>query len=244
MKPLQSTTLSPEALASIIDHTALKPDTRSEQIRQLCEEARRYGFASVCVNPTWVPLAADLLAGSSVKVCTVIGFPLGATLPEVKAFETSAAIAAGADEVDMVLNIGRLKDGEDQAVEEDIRAVVQAARSARPDDPVIVKVILETALLTDDEKRRACRLAQAAGADFVKTSTGFSGGGATAEDVALMRAEVGENMGVKAAGGVRTAADALAMVAAGANRIGASAGVTIVEDARRMWLAANAGGRP
>lgn len=243
MKPLQSTTLSPEALASIIDHTALKPDTRSEQIRQLCEEARRYGFASVCVNPTWVPLAADLLAGSAVKVCTVIGFPLGATLPEVKAFETRAAIAAGADEVDMVLNIGRLKDGEDQAVEEDIRAVVQAARSARSDDPVIVKVILETALLTDEEKRRACRLAQAAGADFVKTSTGFSGGGATAEDVALMRAEVGENMGVKAAGGVRTAADALAMVAAGANRIGASAGVTIVEDARRMWSAANSGSR-
>ncbi|RME51766.1 MAG: deoxyribose-phosphate aldolase [Caldilineae bacterium] len=232
--------MTPELLAGMIDHTILKPDARAEQIRQLCAEARQYGFASVCINPTWVSLAAELLAGTGVKVCTVVGFPLGATLTEVKAHETQAVIAAGADEVDMVLNIGRLKDGEDQAVEEDIRGVVQAARQARPDDPVIVKVILETALLTDAEKRRACRLAQAAGADFVKTSTGFSGGGATPEDVALMRQVVGDSMGVKAAGGVRTAEDALAMIAAGANRIGASAGVAIVEDARRA-LAASAG---
>lgn len=233
-------TMTPELLASMIDHTLLKPDARAEQIRHLCAEARQYGFASVCLNPTWVSLAAALLAGTEVKVCTVVGFPLGATLPEVKAYETQAAIAAGADEVDMVLNIGRLKDGEDQAVEEDIRAVVQAARQARPDDPVIVKVILETVLLTDEEKQRACRLAQAAGADFVKTSTGFSGGGATPEDVALMRQVVGDRMGVKAAGGVRTAEDALAMIAAGANRIGASAGVAIVEGARRA-LAASTG---
>ncbi len=220
----------PQALASTIDHTALKPETNQSAIRKLCAEAQEYGFASVCVNPTWVPLCASLLNGSAVKVCTVIGFPLGATLTGVKAFETSEAIAAGADEVDMVINVGWLKDGRDADVQQDIVAVVNAARTAS--SSVLVKVIIETALLNDDEKRRACTLAQAAGADFVKTSTGFSSGGATTADVALMRRVVGESMGIKAAGGIRTQADAQSMIAAGATRLGASAGVQIMREAQ------------
>lgn len=222
-------------MASIIDHTALKPDTTEAAIRKLCAEAKEYGFASVCINPTWIPLAAELLAGSPVKVCTVIGFPLGATLTSVKAYETAEAVMAGANEVDMVINVGWLKDGRDVDVEQDITAVVAAARrtqqaSGRDGSPVVVKVIIETALLTTAEKRKACELARAAGADFVKTSTGFSSSGATVKDVALMRAVVGDALGIKAAGGIRTAADAQAMIAAGATRLGASAGVQIIQE--------------
>jgi deoxyribose-phosphate aldolase len=224
-----------EVLARAIDHTALKPETNEATIRKLCAEAREHGFASVCVNPTWVPLAAELLAGSPVKVCTVIGFPLGATLTSVKVFETAETIAAGAEEVDMVINIGWLKDGRSDEVQQEISAIVEAAHSVSValgrEKPALVKVIVETALLTPEEKRLACTLVKAAGADFVKTSTGFSSGGATVEDVRLMRSVVGKNMGVKAAGGIRTAADAQAMIAAGATRLGASAGVQILQDA-------------
>lgn len=211
-------------LAARIDHTLLKPDATESQIRQLCAEAQQYGFAAVCVNPTWVALCAELLSGGPVKVCTVIGFPLGATLTEVKAFEAAQAARLGAHEVDMVLNIGRLKAGQWADVHADIAAVAEAAHAGA----ALLKVIIETALLTDDEKVAACVLAQYAHADFVKTSTGFGGGGATVGDVRLMRTVVGEEMGVKASGGIRTAADALALVAAGATRIGASAGVSIV----------------
>lgn len=209
-------------LAKLIDHTALKPETTKAQITQLCKEAKEYGFASVCVNPTWVKLAAELLAGSDVKVCTVIGFPLGANTSAVKAFEAKDAIANGAGEVDMVINIAALKDKEDALVESDIRAVVEAANGT------LIKVIIETSLLSDEEKVRACKIAVKAGTDFVKTSTGFSTGGATKEDVALMRKTVGPTIGVKASGGVRTKQDVEDMVAAGATRIGASAGVAIV----------------
>lgn len=209
-------------LAKLIDHTALKPETTKAQITQLCKEAKEYGFASVCVNPTWVKLAAELLAGSDVKVCTVIGFPLGANTSVVKAFEAKDAIANGAGEVDMVINIAALKDKDDTLVESDIRAVVEAANGT------LVKVIIETSLLSDEEKVRACEIAVKAGTDFVKTSTGFSTGGATKEDVALMRKTVGPTIGVKASGGVRTKQDVEDMVAAGATRIGASAGVAIV----------------
>lgn len=209
-------------LAKKIDHTALKPETTKAQITQLCKEAKEYGFASVCVNPTWVKLAAELLAGSDVKVCTVIGFPLGANTSAVKAFEAKDAIANGAGEVDMVINIAALKDKDDALVESDIRAVVEAANGT------LVKVIIETSLLSDEEKVRACEIAVKAGTDFVKTSTGFSTGGATKEDVALMRKTVGPTIGVKASGGVRTKQDVEDMVAAGATRIGASAGVAIV----------------
>jgi deoxyribose-phosphate aldolase len=229
-------------VASTIDHTALKPETGEAAIRKLCAEAKAYGFASVCINPTWVPLAAEILAGSGVKVCTVIGFPLGATLTAVKAFETAESIRAGAQEVDMVINIGWLKDGRHADVQADIAAVVEAAQRTAQEhglSPVVVKVILETALLTDEEKRKACALVAAADADFVKTSTGFSSGGATVEDVALMREVVGADMGVKAAGGIRTAADALAMLTAGATRLGASAGVQIMQN-----LAGSAGAIP
>lgn len=218
--------LSVAEAAALIDHTLLKPDATAEQIRQVCEEAKRYRFASVCVNPTWVGLCRDLLVDSPVKVCSVAGFALGATLPEVKAFEAERAIQAGAHEVDMVLNVGRLKSGDNQTVFQDIAAVVSVGHRLG----ALVKVILETALLSEEEKVAACALAQAAGADFVKTSTGFNGGGATVADVALMRRVVGPAMGVKAAGGIRTAADLRAMVAAGANRIGASAGVQIVQE--------------
>jgi len=231
------TSFSPEEVAARIDHTALKPATTEAEIRQLCSEALTYHFASVCVNPTWVPLAAELLRSSVVKVCdrpvvcAVIGFPLGATLPAVKAFETAASIAAGAQEVDMVINIGLLKDARYDAVSEDIRGVVHAARAASGRTrPVVVKVIIETALLTEQEKRTACTLAAEAGADFVKTSTGFSGGGATVEDIRLMRQVVGPQMGVKASGGIRNAQSALALLEAGATRLGVSAGVTIMRE--------------
>ncbi len=221
-QPLQVPTAA--ALARIIDHTLLKPEAGEEQVRQLCAEALEYNFASVCVNGTWVPLVAELLASSTVKVCAVIGFPLGATLPAVKAYETEQVAELGAQEVDMVLAVGRLRDGDHMAVFRDIVAVADAAH----DHGLLLKVIIETGLLTDAQKIAACVIVQSAGADFVKTATGFNGGGATAEDIALMRRVVGPQMGVKAAGGVRTAADALLMIAAGATRIGTSGGVQIV----------------
>ena len=213
-------------IARSIDHTLLKPDATRVQIEQLCAEARRLRFAAVCVNPTWVPLCARLLVGSGVAVCTVVGFPLGATLTTVKAFEAQQAIDMGAAEIDMVLNIGALKSSNHDLVCDDIRAVAQVCHAGA----ALLKVIIETALLSDDEKIVACRLAQKAGADYVKTSTGFGPGGATAHDVALMRSTVGPHLGVKAAGGIRTLADALQMIAAGATRIGASAGVQIVDE--------------
>ena len=216
-------------LGAMIDHTLLKPDATADQVVQLCLEARQYQFASVCLNPCWVALAARELHGSSVPVCTVVGFPLGATLPEVKAFEAQRCIADGAREVDMVINIGALKSRDYRLVAHDISAVVQAAHSCH----VLVKVIIETSLLTDEEKVEACALAQAAGVDYVKTSTGFSTGGATASDIALMRRVVGPGIGVKASGGIRSAADAQAMIAAGATRIGASASVKIVQENRK-----------
>ncbi|WP_249594849.1 deoxyribose-phosphate aldolase [Peribacillus frigoritolerans] len=211
-------------VAGLIDHTLLKADATKEQIKVLCEEAREYNFASVCVNPTWVEYASELLEGSEVKVCTVIGFPLGATTPETKAFETKDAIANGAHEVDMVINIGALKDKDDELVERDIRAVVAASTGK-----ALSKVIIETSLLTDEEKVRACELAVKAGTDYVKTSTGFSTGGATVEDITLMRKTVGPDIGVKASGGVRNTSDAQNVIEAGATRIGASAGVSIVK---------------
>lgn len=219
--------LTAAELARMIDHTLLKPEATQAQIEQLCAEAIQHHFATVCVNPAYVPLAAQLLQGSDVAVCTVVGFPLGATLPAVKAYETIQTIAAGATEIDMVINIGALKSGQQAQVQQDIAAVVQSAHEHQAK----VKVIIEAALLTDDEKRVACALSKAAGADYVKTSTGFGPGGATAADVALMRQAVGPEMGVKAAGGIRNLADARAMVAAGATRLGASAGVQIVHEA-------------
>ncbi|MFJ7826836.1 deoxyribose-phosphate aldolase [Psychrobacillus sp. NPDC096623] len=213
-----------ENIAALIDHTLLKQDATKNQIEKLCEEAKTYTFASVCVNPTWVNLSASLLKESPVKVCTVIGFPLGASTTAVKAFETTNAIENGADEIDMVLNVGALKDQDYNLVQKDIEAVVTAAK-----DKAIVKVILETCLLTDEEIIKASELSKAAGADFVKTSTGFSTGGATVEAVKLMREAVGPNLGVKASGGVRNLADVEAMVEAGATRIGASSGVEIVK---------------
>jgi deoxyribose-phosphate aldolase len=211
-------------LARMIDHTILKPEATAAEIEQLCAEAKKYSFASVCINPSHVPLCARLLAGTPVKVCTVIGFPLGATATAVKAFETEHAIRNGAQEVDMVINVGMLKGGDFAYVEQDIAAVTSVARRHR----ALSKVIIETCLLTDEEKIKACVLAQRAGADFVKTSTGFSKGGATAGDIALMRRVVGSAMGVKASGGVRSREDALLMVTSGADRIGASASVKIV----------------
>lgn len=213
--------------AGLIDHTLLKPEASRDEIRKLCQEAARFGFASVCINPWYVPLAAELLRGTKVKVCTVIGFPLGATLPQVKIYEAEGVIKLGAQEVDMVINIGALKSGQDDVVESDVRGVVDAAHRGR----AICKVILETALLTVEEKVRALVACKRAGADFVKTSTGFSTAGATAEDVALMRAVVGTEIGVKAAGGVRSFEDLKKMVCAGATRIGASASVKIMEQA-------------
>ena len=210
-------------LNKYIDHTFLKPDAQQEQIEKLIEEAKAYGFASVCVNPTWVNFAAEGLCDSDVKVCTVVGFPLGATTSAVKAYETKEAIQNGADEIDMVINIGALKSGNAGLVESDIRAVVEASGDK------LVKVIIEACLLTDEEKVLACQLAQKAGADFVKTSTGFSTGGATLPDVQLMRQTVGPDMGVKAAGGARSYADAVAFVEAGATRIGTSSGVAILK---------------
>ena len=223
---------APASVASMIDHTLLRPDATRRGVEELCREAAEFGFATVCVNPTWVALAARLLAGRGVGVCSVVGFPLGATTADVKAYETRRAIFDGASEIDMVINIGALKSGDLRGVERDIEAVTEPCR----DGGVLSKIIIEAALLTDDEKVTACTLAKAAGADYVKTSTGFGPGGATAADVALMRRIVGAEMGVKAAGGVRDLEGLQAMVAAGATRVGASAGVRIAQEAR--------GGRP
>ncbi len=217
------------ALAAVIDHTILKPEATRAEIVKLCAEAKQYNFASVCVNPHWVPLVAGELRGTSVKVCTVVGFPLGATSTAAKVCETEVAIRVGAQEIDMVINVGALKGGDLQTVKSDIQAVAEASHKGG----AILKVIIETALLTDEEKAIACTLAKLAGADFVKTSTGFSKHGATAGDVALMRKVVGPEMGVKASGGIRTLEDLKAMTAAGASRIGASASVKIVEASAR-----------
>jgi deoxyribose-phosphate aldolase len=219
---------APAGVASMIDHTLLKPDATRKEIEDLCREAAQFKFATVCVNPAWVATAARLLAGSGVGVCSVVGFPLGATTADVKAYETRRAIFDGAREIDMVINVGALKSGDLRVVEADIEAVASSCRECG----VLSKVIIEAALLTDDEKVAACTLAKAAGADYVKTSTGFGPGGATAADVALMRRVVGAEMGVKAAGGVRDLDGLKAMVAAGATRVGASAGVKIVQQAR------------
>jgi len=219
---------APAGVASMIDHTLLKPDATRAQIEDLCREAAQFKFATVCVNPTWVSTAARLLAGSGVGVCSVVGFPLGATTADVKGYETQRAIFDGAREIDMVINIGALKSGDLLTVERDIGAVTGPCRACG----ALSKVIIEAALLTDDEKVTACTLAKAAGADYVKTSTGFASGGATAADVALMRRVVGAEMGVKAAGGVRDLEGMKAMIAAGATRVGASAGVKIVQQAR------------
>jgi deoxyribose-phosphate aldolase len=213
------------AVAALIDHTILKPEATRADVIKVCREARQYNFASVCVNPYWVPLVRSELAGSPVKVCTVVGFPLGATSTEAKVAETAAALRAGAQEIDMVINVGALRSGDHEAVKVDIQEVVKVAHAAG----AIVKVILETALLDDNQKAVACTLSKLAGADFVKTSTGFSSAGATAHDIALMRQVVGLDLGVKASGGIRTLADLKAMTAAGATRIGASASVKIVE---------------
>jgi deoxyribose-phosphate aldolase len=222
----QLTRIDP-ATARLIDHTLLKPEATREEIRKLCREALKYGFASVCVNPYWVPVAAAELSGSNVKVCTVAGFPLGASAIQIKRAEAEAAVREGAQEVDMVINVGALRSGDFDTVRKDIQAVVEACHQGG----AIVKVILETALLDDNQKAIACTLAKMAGADFVKTSTGFGPSGATAHDVALMRTVVGQEMGVKAAGGIRTLEDFRKMKEAGASRIGASASVKIVEAA-------------
>ena len=215
-------------VAGMIDHTLLKPDATRREIEVLCEEAARFEFATVCINPAWVALAARMLRGSRVKVCSVVGFPLGATTSDTKHFETRRAIFDGACEIDMVINVGALKSGDLRHVERDIEAVTSPCREAG----AVSKVIIEAALLTDEEKITACTIAKAAGADFVKTSTGFGPGGATAHDVALMRRVVGQEMGVKAAGGVKDLDALNAMVAAGATRIGASAGVRIIQQSR------------
>ena len=219
---------APSGVAAMIDHTLLKPDATRQQIEELCREAAQFRFATVCVNPTWVGLCAQLLSGSGVGVCSVVGFPLGATTADVKRYETQRAIFDGAREIDMVINVGALKSGDLRVVERDIEAVVSPCREC----DTLSKVIIEAALLTDDEKVTACTLAKAAGADYVKTSTGFGPGGATAADVALMRRVVGTEMGVKAAGSVRDVESVNAMIAAGATRVGASAGVKIVQQAR------------
>ncbi len=211
-------------VAGKIDHTLLKPVATREQVATLCDEAREFHFISVCVNPTWVEFCAQRLQGAGVKVCAVIGFPLGATTPESKVYESEQCLIRGASELDMVINIGALKGHEDELVERDIRGVADACRRVG----ALSKVILETGLLSDEEKVRACQLSRAAGADYVKTSTGFGAGGATVEDVALMRQAVGPSMGVKASGGVGSALDAQNMIAAGATRIGASAGIKIL----------------
>lgn len=219
--------MRPENIAALIDHTILKPETISAQVRQLCEEALQYKFASACVNPSFVPLVAELVRGSTVKVCSVAGFPLGATATDAKVFEAQEAIQHGAQEIDMVMNVGALKSGDDAAVEDDIRRVADACHRGK----AICKVILENCLLTDAEKIRACKMAVRAGADYVKTSTGFNASGATVDDVALMRATVGPKIGVKASGGIRTLEDLQKMVAAGATRIGTSSGVKIMQQA-------------
>ena len=218
--------MNKQQLAGMIDYTILKAHASEAEVRKVCEEALEYGFASVCINPANISLASELLKGSKVKVCTVIGFPLGANTSAVKAFETDDAIKNGAQEVDMVINIGKLKDKDYEYVKNDIKAVVDAAKGR-----ALSKVIIETCLLTDEEKVKACELAKEAGADYVKTSTGFSTGGATPEDIKLMRETVGPEMGVKASGGVRTYEDAMAVLENGATRIGASASIAIVEKA-------------
>jgi deoxyribose-phosphate aldolase len=215
-------------IAHLIDHTLLKPEASRADVTRLCKEALRFGFASVCVNPWYVPLAAELLRNSSVKVCSVVGFPLGATLPQVKIHEAEQVVMLGAQEVDMVINVGALKSGQDDVVELDVRGVISACHRGG----AICKVIIEAVLLSAEEKVRACLACKRGGADFVKTSTGFGPGGATAEDVALMRAVVGSEMGVKAAGGIRSLEDLKKMVSAGATRIGASASVRILEEAK------------
>ncbi len=215
-------------VARLIDHTLLKPDASQDQIAQLCYEAQKYGFAAVCVNPAYVKLCAQLLQGTRVAVCTVVGFPLGATPPEVKAYEAQQAVDDGATEVDMVINIGALKSKDYALVERDIATVARTCHNGG----TLLKVIIEAALLSDEEKVVACQLAKVAGADYVKTSTGFGPGGATVHDVALMRRSVGPEMGIKAAGGIKSYEDAQAMVAAGATRIGASAGVQILQEAQ------------
>jgi deoxyribose-phosphate aldolase len=215
------------AMAKMIDHTLLKADASQDQIAQLCYEASKYGFAAVCVNPSYVKLCSQLLQGTPVHVCTVIGFPLGATSPEVKSYEAQQAMDDGAIEIDMVINIGALKSKDYALVERDIATVARTCHAGG----ALLKVIIEAALLTDEEKVIACQLSKVAGADYVKTSTGFGPGGATAQDVALMRQVVGPEMGIKAAGGIKTYQDAEAMVAAGATRIGASAGVKILQEA-------------
>lgn len=215
-----------EQLAKMIDYTLLKPDATKDDVIKLCKEAIKYNFASVCINSGYVSLATKLLKGTTVKVCTVIGFPLGANMPEVKAFEAKNAIKNGAQELDMVINIGALKSGDYELVKQDIKGVVEAGKVSKE---AIVKVILETGFLTDKEKVNACKLAKEAGADFVKTSTGFSAGGATVHDVKLMKEAIGKSMRVKASGGIRTFEDAMAMIKAGADRIGTSSGVAIIE---------------
>lgn len=217
-------------IASLIDHTILKPETTAAQVRKLCEEGLLYKFASVCVNSFFAPLAAELVRGSPVKLCTVSGFPLGAMATDSKVFEAQEAIQHGAQEIDMVMNVGALKSGDENAVEEDIRRVAEACHRGN----AICKVILENCLLGEEEKSRACRIAVQAGADYVKTSTGFNAGGATAEDVALMRATVGPKIGVKASGGIRTLEDVKKMVAAGATRIGTSSSVKIMQELEEM----------
>ena len=219
---------APGGVAALIDHTLLKPEASRADIEKLCREAAEFHFATVCVNPVWVALAAARLRDTGVGVCSVVGFPLGATTPDVKHYETRRAIYDGATEIDMVINVGALKSGDLRTVERDVEAVVEPCRQCG----VVSKVIIEAALLTDEEKVTACTLSKAAGADFVKTSTGFGPGGATAADVALMRRVVGAEMGVKAAGGVRDLEGVQAMVAAGASRVGASAGVKIVQEAK------------
>jgi deoxyribose-phosphate aldolase len=231
---------APNTVAGFIDHTMLKPDATRAEIETLCREAAEFHFATVCVNPAWVSLCALMLRGTGVGVCSVVGFPLGATTPDVKAYETRRAIFDGAREIDMVINVGALKSGDVRLVERDIDAVASVCRHTG----AISKVIIEAALLSDDEKVTACTLAKAAGADYVKTSTGFGPGGATVADVALMRRVVGPEMGVKAAGGVRDLAGLQAMVAAGATRVGASAGVKIVTGAAGAIGTAGAVGLP
>jgi deoxyribose-phosphate aldolase len=226
---------APDAVASMIDHTLLKPDATRGEIEKLCHEAAEFHFATVCVNPAWVAVAASLLRGSGVGVCSVVGFPLGATTADVKHYETRRAIFDGATEIDMVINIGALKSGDLRTVERDIEAVVEPCRQCA----IVSKVIIEAVQLTDEEKVTACALSKAAGADFVKTSTGFASGGATPADVALMRRVVGADMGVKAAGGVRDLEGLKTMVAAGASRVGASAGVKIVQESKGQKLAAS-----
>jgi len=223
--------ISEKQLAGMIDHTLVKPNAMRDDILILCEEAKRYGFGCVCVNSFYVPLAVKLLEKTDVKVCSTVGFPLGAVLPEVKALEAKRAVEGGAQELDMVINVGALKSGDYERVKRDIETVVEAAHSNSRE--VTVKVIIEAGYLTDEEKVAACRIAKEAGADFVKTSTGFAGG-ATVEDVKLMRRTVGREMGVKAAGRIRTLEDALAMIGAGANRIGTSSGVAIIEESLKQ----------